>query len=318
MSRAISSLVHMELSTLDIPNVLNLIDHQTWISPARQDLLFQPIAQAEGIWHVKFDETTLSGGADVADPYGWTSRLAQQSLQQDFSSGLSVLFDGQSLGHVFHGEVPSGSRLDLSHGQSSGEAVRAPLTAAYGFIDFDFGHSLPQNNGRPSSMQVARPVAIAITAGNQNNQEAIVRGRQVGVNNLSLQFYRVDDLTGMINGVAPGDKAYEKEVLSRLYQTVNGETAISGGGYGIYSEDRLQGVDNGDLIAMSLKTSQGNTFYSFSNANEYFDGRYVAHVRSFGLNTWGWEDLFGGGDLDFNDLVVGLDFTSSAGYAILA
>ena len=86
----------------------------------------------------------------------------------------------------------------------------------------------------------------------------------------------------------------------------------------MYSEDRIQGVNNGDLIAMSLQTSEGNTFYAFSEANEQVDGRQVAHVRNFGLNTWGWEDQYGGGDLDFNDLVVGLDFLSLAGSELFA
>ena len=30
-----------------------------------------------------------------------------------------------------------------------------------------------------------------------------------------------------------------------------------------------------------------------------------------GLNTWGWEDTFGRGDHDYNDLTVQLDFTSA-------
>jgi hypothetical protein len=35
---------------------------------------------------------------------------------------------------------------------------------------------------------------------------------------------------------------------------------------------------------------------------------------NYGLNTVGWEDLYGGGDRDFNDLVVQLDFTSATGH----
>ena len=30
------------------------------------------------------------------------------------------------------------------------------------------------------------------------------------------------------------------------------------------------------------------------------------------LRVWGWEDTFGGGDRDYNDLVVGLDFTGAS------
>ena len=36
----------------------------------------------------------------------------------------------------------------------------------------------------------------------------------------------------------------------------------------------------------------------------------LIHNRSMGNNTWGFEDLFGGGDHDFNDLLVHLHVTS--------
>jgi len=318
LARAISTIVHAELSSLNLPQVLSLSDRNDWTNLADQNLLFQPVANQGGQWQIRIDDTVLSNSAEIADPYGWTTRLAQQSLQPDFSSELAVLFDRQSLGQVIQTDVNTGSLLELNLEQSSGQAAQAEFTAPYGFIDFSYANTQPQIDGPASNMRVARPVAQAITAGNQNNQEALVRMRQVGSNGLWLRLYRVDDLTGMINGVAPGDLDYEQAVTSRLYQTTGGASAISGGGYGMYSEDRIQGVNNGDLIAMSLQTSEGKTFYAFSQANEQVDGRRVAHIRNFGLNTWGWEDQYGGGDLDFNDLVVGLDFLSLAGSALLA
>lgn len=36
-----------------------------------------------------------------------------------------------------------------------------------------------------------------------------------------------------------------------------------------------------------------------------------------GLDTWGFEDMPGGGDRDFIDLIVGIDFTSAAGHGWL-
>ena len=58
-------------------------------------------------------------------------------------------------------------------------------------------------------MRVARPVAVAETAGGANDQTAIVRLRQNGEDNLSLTFYRVDDLAGTIDGLHPGDAGYQ-------------------------------------------------------------------------------------------------------------
>ncbi|TAJ89210.1 DUF4114 domain-containing protein [Reyranella sp.] len=76
----------------------------------------------------------------------------------------------------------------------------------------------------------------------------------------------------------------------------------------------LQDVDAGDFVAMTLTNqSSGNTFWAFSQANEAVGGQSVGHIWNYGLNTWGWEDKLGGGDHDFNDLVVQLDFTSASG-----
>jgi hypothetical protein len=43
----------------------------------------------------------------------------------------------------------------------------------------------------------------------------------------------------------------------------------------------------------------------------------LGHLWSYGLNTWGWDGVLGGGDLDYNDMVVQLDFTSAAGHGLL-
>ena len=47
------------------------------------------------------------------------------------------------------------------------------------------------------------------------------------------------------------------------------------------------------------------------------DGQPVGHLWNYGLNTWGWEDTYGGGDHDYNDLIVQLDFTSAHGHGWL-
>jgi hypothetical protein len=48
------------------------------------------------------------------------------------------------------------------------------------------------------------------------------------------------------------------------------------------------------------------------------NGQHVSHLWNYGSNVWGFEDTFGGGDHDYNDLVVGLDFTSASGHGWLA
>jgi hypothetical protein len=72
----------------------------------------------------------------------------------------------------------------------------------------------------------------------------------------------------------------------------------------------LLDVDAGDHIAMKLvNNDSGQTYWAFSRANP----DSISHLWNYGLNTWGFEDQLGGGDRDFNDLIIGLDFTSAAG-----
>jgi hypothetical protein len=64
--------------------------------------------------------------------------------------------------------------------------------------------------------------------------------------------------------------------------------------------------------------TSGNTYWAFAQANETVGGQHVGHLWSYGLNTWGWEDTYRGGDHDYNDLIVQLDFTSASGHGWLA
>ena len=145
-----------------------------------------------------------------------------------------------------------------------------------------------------------------------------MRVRQNGENSLSLSFYRVDDLAGTINGLQPGAAGYAEAAQGRQYQLSTGGTALHGPGYGNYEQAGLLNVDAGDLIAMKLvNNTTGAHFWAFARANETVNGQSVGHLWNYGLNTWGWEDTLGGGDRDFNDLIVQLDFTSASGHGWL-
>ena len=74
----------------------------------------------------------------------------------------------------------------------------------------------------------------------------------------------------------------------------------------------------GDIIAMRLDNlTSGTSYWAFANANENINGTAVNHLWNYGLNTYGWEDTYGGGDQDYNDLTVQFDFTSAYGHGWL-
>jgi hypothetical protein len=217
-----------------------------------------------------------------------------------------TLFDQYAQGSLLQTHVVSGQSLGVTLGGSQAQAIQALLTSPFGFVDF-FGP-----NG--STERLALPVAIAETAGGQNNATAIARMRQDGKDSTTLTFYRVDNFNGDINGIHPDESRYVAAAQGRAYQLSSGGTSINGPGYGNWAQTQLLGINAGDLVAMTLTdTTHGNTFWAFAQGNESVSGQHVGHLWNYGLNTWGWEDTLGGGDRDYNDLVVGLDFTSASG-----
>ncbi|WP_127089730.1 DUF4114 domain-containing protein [Aquabacter cavernae] len=301
LTRALSTIAHSQLY-YDLAPVLEN-DAGIWGADGTQNLIFQSSFSSAESWMVDFGDAsmTLSGGA--SGTFAWTAALAQQSLQSGFSADLVTMFDGYAQGQVYQTTVNAGTDLSITVGGAATGAYQSALTADYGFMDFVTASG--------ASVEVARSVATATTASGLDDMDVVVRLRQNGVNDVSVLFYQVDDYAGTINGLNPGDAGYAAAAAARGYETSEG-SSLSGDGYGAYKEGRILDVDAGDLIAMQL-TSNGNTFWAFSQANEQVNGQGVAHLWSYGLNTWGWEDLHGGGDRDYNDLIVQLDFTSASG-----
>ncbi|GGC79780.1 DUF4114 domain-containing protein [Chelatococcus reniformis] len=275
-----------------------------WTSPVDQSLIFQSALAADTSLFVGIGTGGLQVAGTAGGAFAWTSQFAQQTLQSDFSSELVTLFDKQAQGSIVQADVESGDAVSVAIGGATVATPQATLSAPYGFVDF-------VASGSGSTMRAARAVAVAETAKGADDEDAIVRLRQNGENDQQVMFYRVDDYAGKIGDLSPGDPGYDIAALARAYQDETGEIWLQGGGYGEYTEAEITGVDAGSLIAMALK-SAGHTYYAFAEANEEVDGAHVPHLWSYGLNTWGWEDLFGGGDRDYNDLVVQLDFTGAA------
>lgn len=139
--------------------------------------------------------------------------------------------------------------------------------------------------------------------------------------------YIADDSTGRVGSLSPGQAGYAKAALERA-QTLfvrgvavgaNQVIALSGGQvlgfYMVQSGTRTQALatnpNNNPPGALGIGGPV--TFFSFDAANP--DG--VRHVQVVGDPLAGsaeyrWEDLFGGGDMDFNDFVFTVKLASSS------
>jgi hypothetical protein len=95
---------------------------------------------------------------------------------------------------------------------------------------------------------------------------------------------------------------------------ISNTTFLDAFGDRLYTDAQYQTIAGNGSSAQSTLAA---FFWAFAQANEMVAGQTVGHLWNYGLNTWGWEDTFGGGDHDFNDLVVQLDFTSAHGHGWL-
>ncbi len=306
LARAVSALLQGQ-TYFHTPDVLNVAAGD--VAPVAQSLLFQPMLASDTAVQVTVGGVGYSLTGKAGDAHAWSAQFAQQALQKDFSADLVKMFDQQAQSTVTQMGVAAGSVVSVGIGGASTTTPQGGATTSAGFVDF-------VSASGTSAVHVAQAVAVAETVGAANDQTAIVRMRQGGAQDEHVTFYKVDDYSGSIGGLKPGDAGYDAASDARAYVTGNGSTMLTSASFGGYSEGTLLHVNAGDLVAMKL-TSGGHTFYAFANANEVVDGAHVGHLWNYGMNTWGWEDLYGGGDHDYNDLVVQLDFTSASGSHLL-
>ncbi len=135
--------------------------------------------------------------------------------------------------------------------------------------------------------------------------------REAAFNNL-VGFYRVANETGAINDngtlINPGSAGY---AAAAMRARVNGlDLSVANQGSATFTAQLTAGsilapfiITNGGTVAQV----QGNSLAS--SAAVYFpylaaNSGGIDHIRLLGNNTFGFEDLPNGGDLDYNDVIV--------------
>jgi RTX calcium-binding nonapeptide repeat (4 copies)/Domain of unknown function (DUF4114) len=136
--------------------------------------------------------------------------------------------------------------------------------------------------------------------------------REAAYNN-SIYFYALGDETGVIfdpvskQALKPTDAGYLQTALRNALPDINlsnannGETTANGifNKGGIYAPIIVvNGKKDAFLDSNPNNNPEAYTPFTLGNADK------VDHVRLFGNNTFGFEDLKGGGDLDYNDMIV--------------
>lgn len=138
--------------------------------------------------------------------------------------------------------------------------------------------------------------------------------REATFNN-TVGLYRIDDISGAVNGIAPGQSGYAQAALSNRVsgvdltvgnqQTRTVTSTLQGGA--LYAPFIVINAGVDDFLNSNPSNTAGgiSTFFAYQAANPDAQN----HVVLLGNNTFGFEDLFGGGDRDFNDMIFQVQIT---------
>ncbi len=133
--------------------------------------------------------------------------------------------------------------------------------------------------------------------------------------NNNVGFYEVIDEAGTLaNGTKVGAADYAKQAVQNavwtLGKNVTADRDLTGGK--IYAPFLIANGDAASFLATnSANGGTGNlptAYFNYVGANT----DKVEHVRLLGDNKFGFEDLFGGGDMDYNDAVIQLNINKKA------
>ncbi|MFP4007273.1 MAG: DUF4114 domain-containing protein [Spirulinaceae cyanobacterium] len=111
-------------------------------------------------------------------------------------------------------------------------------------------------------------------------------------------FYAVDDASGRIGNFNPGDAGYAEAAIA---QRLDPAAGLPGGK--ILAPFMIADSTPEEFLAKNPQNQAGQgpmAYFAFLGANP----DKVDHVRQIGDNTFAFEDMFGGGDFDYNDHVV--------------
>ncbi|MBV6627277.1 MAG: DUF4114 domain-containing protein [Rivularia sp. (in: Bacteria)] len=129
-------------------------------------------------------------------------------------------------------------------------------------------------------------------------------------------FYVVEDKNGAVRDpltgdlINPGEEGYIKAALRNSQNN-----AFQMGEKGLGGNKQIKGghifapfaIADGTLEEVLDDNPNNDPQVYFAHIGANTDG--VDHIRNLGGNTWGVEDMLGGGDMDFNDIVFKLDVT---------
>ena len=185
---------------------------------------------------------------------------------------------------------PQGAGVDIGAVEVVGAAPPSPPV------------SPPPTSPPPAAPPPAAPTTESVTF-TYFSREAIFRSE--------LGVFQIDDASGRIGNLHPGDPGYAAAALARRqliftrFQNPGAGRTLTIPAGSLFAYYLVQNGSSSDVVAgrsRGVGLHKPQVFFSITAANP----DHVNHLRRLSANQFGFEDLTGGGDRDFNDLVVQL------------
>jgi len=175
-------------------------------------------------------------------------------------------------------------------------------------------------NGKGGGEVIDLLFASGLAADTKSVNADFVVNREAAFNNF-VGFYKVTDTNGGIDingdGIAdftPGQSGYIQAAVQNRVAGIDlaisnqGIAAMTGKTFEVNSIFAPFIIVNGNTSSFADNNTSNDPAVYFSYLGANTDG--VDHIRLLGSNTFGFEDLAGGGDRDFNDIIIKATLTA--------
>ena len=220
-----------------------------------------------------------------------TERVALGEIRAQFSQSGSTTSNATSSDSAH-------SHSDSAHSHEETSSVAHSLCCDVDPAEIFQSSSQYQGNGPDFMIDLSSVSIVSAT---------VQASRSAGYNTDAF-FYRIVDAQGSVvdaltgTWIKPGESGYAAAVEANKVSNLT----LSRQDNQSASESFMLQSDGYMLGLVATVTSTGNTFYSFTAANA--DG--YNHFKYLSANKVGFEDVFGGGDRDHNDLIIDLTFAA--------
>ena len=294
-STDLNEIGYLLLNSGDDPNSVSLADLLS-----KGQILFSSLATASNL---SLGSTQLSRDLQITNNQKILCFETKGSTLQQLAVGKTNL-------------TALGSQFQFLTWSAQEGSKKANLNSNSGLsIELNLNNSAPGLNALISSEQSFAPVLNTTALADSFLIGSLSYNREASFNS-TVGFYQVLDRNGSLFDSVTG-RTLDPTVLQAADQDRYRELALSEANRasaldGIATTNRALAqkdfsVAGGVYYApFAFVASTQQTYFAFAAANT--DG--VNHFKMMGANVFGLEDMHGGGDRDYNDLLVGVNFKS--------